>query len=207
MRKYISLPLVVAALYLTMSGCGQQSTTYVEAKKHYCEATILETAEGYLLVEPADGTPEKMTSDQMIVYTSDIAEEGSIQYLDTAIPGDKIQIGYLGDIAESYPAQISGVFELSLVERAAGQVWDKIPMIMVDGKLYYDTGRESTVTARCGMMDGEINSSVDGEETPAENNQSNFGYGYGYQYGADDTLEVFIDDKWIVFEYRAGDGS
>lgn len=44
--------------------------------------------------------------------------------------------------------------------------WDKIPMVMVDGKLYYDTGKESTVSARCGVMDGEITSTVDGSEIP-----------------------------------------
>ena len=32
---------------------------------------------------------------------------------------------------------------------------DRIPMIMVDGTLYYDTGRESTLQHTCGTMDGE----------------------------------------------------
>lgn len=85
--------------------------------------------------------------------------------------------------------------------------WDKIPMVMVDGKLYYDTGKTSGVEGRCGMMDGEITSSVDSTEIPAEEGQSNFGTGFGYQYGADDTIEILIDEKWIVFEHRAGDGS
>ena len=48
--------------------------------------------------------------------------------------------------------------------------WDKIPMVMVDGKLYYDTGKESTVSARCGVMDGEITSTVDGSEIPTKDN-------------------------------------
>lgn len=39
-------------------------------------------------------------------------------------------------------------------------------MVMVDGKLYYDTGKESTISGRCGVMDGEITSSVDGFEIP-----------------------------------------
>ena len=59
--------------------------------------------------------------------------------------------------------------------------WDKIPMVMVDGKLYYDTGKESTVSARCGVMDGEITSTVDGSEIPTKDNQSNFGTGFEYQ--------------------------
>lgn len=86
-------------------------------------------------------------------------------------------------------------------------VWDKIPMIMVDGKLYYDTGEESTLDGRCGTMDGEIRSTVDGSEIPSENDQSNFGKGFGYQYGAGGTIEVFMNDKWIIFEHREGTGS
>ena len=37
-------------------------------------------------------------------------------------------------------------------------------MVMVDGKLYYETGKESTISGRCGVMDGEITSTVDGSE-------------------------------------------
>ena len=85
--------------------------------------------------------------------------------------------------------------------------WDKIPMVMVDGKLYYDTGEESNMDARCGVMDGEITSSVDGSEIPSEDNQSNFGTGFGYQYGANDTLEISMNGKWIVFAQRDGTGN
>lgn len=84
---------------------------------------------------------------------------------------------------------------------------DKIPMVMVNGELYYDTGRLSDVTARCGNMDGSIDSSVDATETPTEDNQSNFGSGYGYQYWGENTIEVNIDGEWVVFERRGGDSS
>lgn len=85
--------------------------------------------------------------------------------------------------------------------------YDIIPMIMAGGKYYYDTGRISSRTDRRKEMDGEITSSVDGSEKPIENNQSNFGSGYPYQLGEDDTIEVNIDGKWVIFEYRSGDGS
>ncbi len=84
----------------------------------------------------------------------------------------------------------------------ADAMYDRIPMVRVDGKLYYDTGKESTVDWRCGNMDGEITSTVDGTEIPTEDNQSNFGSGFGYQYGADDTIEIYMNEKWFVFEYR-----
>lgn len=92
------------------------------------------------------------------------------------------------------------LLEIGTIEdREAGR-----PMVMVDNFLYLDTGRESTMEGRCGNMDGEIISSVAGSEVPAENNQSNFGgIGYGYQYGASDTIEISMDDKWYVFEKGA----
>lgn len=78
--------------------------------------------------------------------------------------------------------------------------WARLPMVMIDGVLYYDTGRLSTVSARCGNMDGEITSAVDCSEIPTENNQSNFGTGYGYQIGPmEGTIEVCTDGGWSVF--------
>ena len=80
---------------------------------------------------------------------------------------------------------------------------DLIPMVFIDGVLYCDTGEESTLTARCGTMDGVITSTVNRNEEPSENNQSNFGTGYGYQYGTNGTIEIRIDEKWWVFAILA----
>lgn len=72
--------------------------------------------------------------------------------------------------------------------------------VMVRGELYKSTGRESEITVRCGTMDGEIKSTVDASEKPQKDDESNFGTGYGYQNTAEDTIEVLIDQQWIVFE-------
>ena len=73
-------------------------------------------------------------------------------------------------------------------------------MVMINGTLYLDTGYKSTVEARCGVMDGEITSTVDGSQTPTEDNQSNFGSGYGWQYGVDEgTVEIYMNEDWWVF--------
>lgn len=82
-----------------------------------------------------------------------------------------------------------------------------IPMVMVGDRYYYDTGRVITRTGTNTDTDGEIVSAVNVWERPQENNQSNFGAGYRYRYGEGDTIEVYIDEKWAVFEYRSGDGS
>lgn len=158
------------------------------------QATVIEVTDSSILVKPVDDSPELDSSDQFSVPNT---EKLALQ------TGDTVEITYNGEILESYPAQLGEVYEITLLEQAKADVmWDRIPMVRVNGKLYYDTGRESTVSGRCGNMDGEITSTVDGTEIPTEDNQSNFGSGFDYQYGSDDTIEVYMNEKWFVFEYR-----
>ena len=99
---------------------------------------------------------------------------------------------------ETYPAQISDVQSIKVVKEA--EHWALIPMVMVNGELYLDTGYNSTMDVHCGMMDGEITSEVEGWEKPTEDNQANFGAGYGYQYGAvEGTIEIYMNDNWRIF--------
>lgn len=79
---------------------------------------------------------------------------------------------------------------------------EKIPMVMLDGELYCDTGAVSD-HPRCGMMDGQISSSVESWQRPAEDGQSNFGSGYGYQTAPGGTIEINIDGQWRVFRLRS----
>ena len=77
---------------------------------------------------------------------------------------------------------------------------DPLPrLVRVDGVLYRDTGRESPLTARCGTMDGEITSQVEAGQQPEEDGQSNFGTGFGYQFTGEGVVELFLEDKWMVF--------
>lgn len=77
-------------------------------------------------------------------------------------------------------------------------------MVMVEGELYVDTGRESDITGRCGVMDGDITSSVERSEIPSQDNQSNFGDGYGYQRVDETGIDVNMDGQWIRFEKETG---
>lgn len=85
--------------------------------------------------------------------------------------------------------------------------WDRIPMVMVNGELYYDTGKESSRDGRCGVMDGKITSTIDGTQIPEKDNQSNFGTGFEFQYVDDNTIEIFMNEKWIIFERRDDSGN
>lgn len=158
------------------------------------QASVIETTDDSIIVKPADGSLELDSADKFHVSNK---ENLQLQI------GDLVEISYNGEILESYPAQLGEVYEITVVEQTeANAMWDRIPMVRIDGKLYYDTGRESIMDARCGTMDGEITSTVDGTEIPTEDHQSNFGSGFGYQYGADDTIEIYMNEKWFVFEYR-----
>ncbi len=112
---------------------------------------------------------------------------------------DSVFITCDGEIMES--GHVVYDFPLEFYQdQTAAPLNDLTPMIMVDGLLYLDTGRESTVTARCGIMDGTIESQVDSWLEPTENNQSNFAVGFDYQYGAEPgTIDVNIEGNWYVY--------
>ena len=160
------------------------------------KANVLEINDQTYLVEPVEGSDELKSSDQIVVSMKNINPSPEPKV------GDVIEITYDGSIAESYPAQITEVYGIKVVEAVPeeSEQWDLIPMVMINGEIYMDTGHKSTVEARCGMMDGEITSTVDGTEQPTQDNESNFGTGYGYQYGSQEgTIEIYMNDKWWIF--------
>ena len=75
-------------------------------------------------------------------------------------------------------------------------------IVMVNGTLYYDANKESTIQGRCGNSDGKITSNISSNEIPTENNQANFEGNYEYQYGEQNTIEIKINDKWYVFKAK-----
>ena len=155
-------------------------------------AEILEIHDGHYLVKPVEGSWELNSADRIVVPISNAHPSPEPEI------GNVIEIEYSGEILESYPAQIADVYGIKLIREA--ETWDLIPMVMVNGTLYLDTGHESTIEARCGVMDREITSQVDGSKQPTVDDQSNFGTGYGYQYGATEgTIELFMNGKWWIF--------
>jgi len=93
------------------------------------------------------------------------------------------------------------VFALAGCSKEKAEVkWDRIPMVMVDGVLYLDTGFTNHDIDDGAEHDGEIISQVDGSEEPTENDQSNFGTGYKYRYGeTEGTVDIYLNGKWRIF--------
>lgn len=106
MKKHVGILLCLTSI-LSLAGCAEQSDTNA-----VFEATILEIHDSYYLVEPAEGSQELKSADQITV---------SMKNLDPSLEpeiGDTIKIEYNGEIAESYPAQITEVYSIKVVKEA-----------------------------------------------------------------------------------------
>lgn len=80
------------------------------------------------------------------------------------------------------------------------EIEENIRAVMVEGRLYYDTGLIPEQLPTCGTMDGEITSSVAEDELPEVNGQSNFGVGIGYQnYGHNEIIVLTDREDWSIF--------
>lgn len=97
----LALCLLVVVICMFFLQQGQEVTAKAEF-----EAIVLEN-DTQLLVEPVEGSPERNSSDKIVLHLP--------QPLDTLKPGDRIIVGYDGEIAESYPAQI---FNVAFIKRA-----------------------------------------------------------------------------------------
>lgn len=190
-RKYNTDELVETGRLVFKNNCIQIEGFSNEAHQVF-QAEILEDHNGYYLVKPVEGSWELNSADRIEVPIRNAHPSPEPEI------GDVIEIEYSGEILETYPARIADVYGIKVIKQT--ETWDLIPMVMVNGTLYLDTGHESKIEARCGVMDGEITSQVDGNKQPSVDNQSNFGTGYGYQYGATEgTIELFMNGKWWIF--------
>lgn len=112
MRKQLVLILILS-LILTVTACQTSGGGESEAdgnKEVTFQATILEIQDGYYLVEPVDGSKELNSADQITVpmINGNPSPEPEV--------GDILEIEYDGLIAESYPAQITNVYNISVVK-------------------------------------------------------------------------------------------
>lgn len=112
MRKQLLLILMLS-LILAVTACRMSSgggSEVDENRKATFQATILEVRDGYYLVEPVDGSIELNSADQITVPITNINPSPEPEV------GDVLEIEYDGSIAESYPAQITNVYSIRIVE-------------------------------------------------------------------------------------------
>ena len=110
MRKQLLLILTLS-LILAVTACRTYSGGGSEVdEKAPFQATILEVRDGYYLVEPVDGSTELNSADLITVPITNINPSPEPEV------GDVLEIEYDGSIAESYPAQITNVYSIRIVE-------------------------------------------------------------------------------------------
>ena len=112
MRKQLLLILTLS-LILAFTACRTSSSGESEVAdngKAIFQATILEIRDGYYLVEPVDGSIELNSADQITVPMTNMNPSPEPEV------GDVLEIEYDGSIAESYPAQITNVYSIRIVE-------------------------------------------------------------------------------------------
>lgn len=109
----------------------------------------------------------------------------------------------IGEVQESYPTRATAS-SIQLQPNGASELGDLRPMVMINGALYLDTGKESSMGA-ANQVDGTIKTNVSPNKKPVEHEQSNFGFvGSEYVIG-NGLVQVKIDGKWIVFELEKQD--
>ena len=115
----------------------------------------------------------------------------------------RVAFGYIGNMGTIRFCKADTKEELAAFERGEVEgAYDRIPCVMVNGRLYLDTGMDAS-----GMIpptpdssfDGAITSEVDGSELPTRNDQSNFGTGFGYKTIDDSNIAIYMNQNWCLF--------
>lgn len=98
MRRVI-IVLILIFLFLTISGCGAVGSTGGESS---FIATILEIDGNRVTAEPVEGEDILSSADKIIFSSESLDDIGVSE-------GDKVSILYIGEVMETYPAQINAV--------------------------------------------------------------------------------------------------
>ena len=78
---------------------------------------------------------------------------------------------------------------------------ESIRIANVNGELYYEIDEDSDIEARCGVMDGNFENTVDRYEIPKNSGEVNFLGAEGYQLGMiANTIDVPLGDDWEIFK-------
>ncbi len=113
MKKQLLLILILSFV-LMVTACGTISSGEESeaggTEKSTFQATILEIHDDYYLVEPVEGSAERNSADQITVPMKNMNASPEPEV------GDVLEIEYDGSIAESYPAQITNIYSISVVE-------------------------------------------------------------------------------------------
>ena len=101
MKRYFALLLCAVLIALSFSACSHDSECFFKAE-------ITEVGDSWIMLSPLSEYPEGNSSDK-------ISLSGWIGEDDVEV-GDIIGIYYGGEIMESYPAQLAGVYKIEIYD-------------------------------------------------------------------------------------------
>ena len=103
--KKIFCVLITLTIIFSFTACNSKTNDALTF-----QATILEIHDDNYLVELVEGSSELNSADHITVPMTNmnVSPEPEV--------GDTLEIVYDGDIADSYPAQITSVYSISVVE-------------------------------------------------------------------------------------------
>ena len=135
MRK-LTVLFFLLIFVLAIAGCDAQTVT----AEYSFYATVLEVDGGRLLVRPSDNSQEQNSSDRFEISLRDVS---------SPVPsiGDTIRIVYNGEIQEVYPARITKVYRIEMIESNA-------PLSAVYWNLDRKQYTEADVSSRTADSDG-----------------------------------------------------
>lgn len=135
MRRLIALFFILSCIF-PIVGCEKQTNS---AEHSFC-ATVLDVDTSRLLVRPNDDSQERNSSDRIEISLKDVG---------SPVPsvGDTIRIVYNGEIQEVYPARITKVYRIEMIESNA-------PLSAVYWNLDRKQYTEADVSSRTAGSDG-----------------------------------------------------
>ena len=160
-------------------------------------AEVLEIHDDYLMVKPGDGwLGNKPAMMEVPVTERNLGASPKPQV------GDTLIISTDGVVQEIYPPRLTYVSRIRVVE-----IPDMgIPrMIRYNAVVYSDTGIKAASRPDTGVDILLVDSVVDADKIPQDNNQANFGTAQGtvFRPGAKEgTIEVEIDGIWWIFAWE-----
>ena len=105
MRKTIALLLALICL-LTLAGCGPRSMNYIIQNEPSIRGVVKDTADTAILIENENGE---------YWVSLDVENKDSMTHFSI---GDQVAVYFDGNVAESYPMQISTVYAICLLQPA-----------------------------------------------------------------------------------------
>lgn len=108
--------LLMSIILIVLALVGGDKKSIGNVSTAIFEAEILEIHDSYYLVKPVEESQELKSADQIEVSI------GNLELSLKPTTGDRIKVEYDGEIAESYPAQITKVYDIEIVKKAKKQM-------------------------------------------------------------------------------------